>query len=115
PTRVSRSLTAMRYRLPTARPLLVGLPLLGAGTALERGDGAGRGTGDPGTGKAVHAGQRGHLALPHLAHHLLHHLAALEELVDLLDARAGAVGDADAALAVDHVGQRPLAGGHRED
>src|SRR5258708_1549056 len=53
------------------------------------------------------------LALPHLLHHLLHHLAAFEQLVDLLDRRAGAARDPLAPAAVDHVRDGTLVRGHR--
>src|SRR4051812_3226153 len=59
-----------------------------------------------GTGHARHPGR--HAGDAAALGHLLHHLAGVEEpvdeAVDVLDLRAGALGDPQAARAVDHLG-----------
>src|SRR6476659_8850247 len=61
------------------------------------------------------SGELRKLALAHALHELLHLLAPLEQTIDLLDARARALGDALSARAVDHLRQRTLLRRHRED
>src|SRR5918993_893211 len=57
----------------------------------------------------------GHLARAEALHHLAHLAELLDQLVDLLDAGARALGDALAAPALDQLGPGALLGGHRED
>src|SRR3954468_15548439 len=58
--------------------------------------------------------QIGHLALLDPPHDLPHLIELLDELVDLLDGRAGALGDAQPARALDQLGVAALGGRHRE-
>src|SRR3954451_21759179 len=90
PTRVSLSRTAMRsFRASKRRRRLAGLP-------HER-------------------PQVGHLPAPDLAHQLAHLVELLHELVDLLDARARPLGDAQSARALDQLRPPALLGRHRQD
>src|SRR5919107_4481472 len=90
PTRVSLSRTAMRsFRASKRRGRLAGLP-------HER-------------------PEVGHLAAPDLAHELAHLVELLDELVDLLDARARALRDAQPARALDELRPPALLGRHRQD
>src|SRR3954469_15084864 len=90
PTRVSLSRTAMRsFRASKRRRRLAGLP-------HER-------------------PEVRHLAAPDLAHQLAHLVELLDELVDLLDARPRALGDAKPARALDELGPPALLGRHRQD
>src|SRR3954453_8626600 len=57
----------------------------------------------------------GHLAAPDLAHQLAHVIELLDQLVDLLDARAGALRDAEPARSLDELGAPALLGRHRQD
>src|SRR5215212_9235505 len=56
-----------------------------------------------------------HLAAADLAHDLAHLVELLDELVDLLDARAGTARDAQSPRALDQLGPCALLGGHRLD
>src|SRR3712207_4347467 len=56
-----------------------------------------------------------HLALREALHELAHLAELLDELVDLLDRGAGAVGDAGAAAALDDVRPAALLRRHRQD
>src|SRR3954467_10193261 len=90
PTRVSLSRTAMRsFRASKRRRRLAGLP-------HER-------------------PEVRHLAAPDLAHQLAHLIELLHELVDLLDARARALGDAKTPRALDELGPPALLRRHRQD
>src|SRR4051812_27309466 len=90
PTRVSLSRTAMRsFRASKRRRRLAGLP-------HER-------------------PEVRHLAAPDLAHQLAHLVELLHELVDLLDARPRALGDAKPARALDELGPPALLRRHRQD
>src|SRR3954468_7717934 len=64
---------------------------------------------------AHHGAEVGHLPLLEAAHHPAHLAELLDQLRDLLDGGARAVGDALAPPAVDDVGPAPLLLGHRED
>src|SRR5215210_2392632 len=57
----------------------------------------------------------GHLARAEPLHHLAHLAELLDELVDLLDRGARALGDPQAARALDQLGAVALLRGHRED
>src|SRR4051812_11187129 len=57
----------------------------------------------------------GHLALLDPLHQAPHLAELLDELVDLLHRRPGALGDPQAARALDDLGMRALVGRHRED
>src|SRR5215208_4999366 len=103
PTRASLSFTA--NALPPSGLALV-LPLLRRRATRRRGRNR--------TVAAELGRERRHLPLPHLLHHLLHLLAPLEQLVHLLDRRAGAIRDPDPPLAVDQVRHRALPRRHRE-
>src|SRR5919112_5256969 len=90
PTRVSLSRTAMRsFRASKRRGRLAGLP-------HER-------------------PEVGHLAAPDLAHQLAHLVELLDQLVDLLDARPGALRDAQPARALDELRPPALLRRHRQD
>src|SRR3954449_7340946 len=90
PTRVSLSRTAMRsFRASKRRRRLAGLP-------HER-------------------PEVRHLAAPDLAHQLAHLVELLHELVDLLDARARALGDAKTPRALDELRPPALLRRHRQD
>src|SRR4051812_22505291 len=56
----------------------------------------------------------GHLALLDPAHQLAHLVELLDELVDLLDGRAGALGDPQPPRALDQLRVAALVGRHRE-
>src|SRR3954465_7742569 len=89
PTRVSLSRTAMRsFRASKRRRRLAGLP-------HER-------------------PEVRHLAAPDLAHQLAHLIELLHELVDLLDARARALRDANTPRALDELGPPALLRRHRQ-
>src|SRR3954453_104850 len=93
PTRVSRMLTAISAEQDSERPVRsrpTGLPL------------------------AHELAEIGHLALLDPAHQLAHLLELLDELVDLLDGRARALGDPQPARALDQLGVATLVGRHRE-
>src|ERR1700750_614115 len=62
-----------------------------------------------------HLAQVGHLALLDPAHHLALLLELLDELIDLLDGHAGALGDPQPARALDQIRVAPLVRRHRED
>src|SRR3954471_685353 len=57
----------------------------------------------------------GHLPRAEALHHLAHLAELLDQLVDLLDGGAGALGDALAAPALDELGPAALLRGHGED
>src|SRR3954454_24299091 len=57
----------------------------------------------------------GHLAAAHLPHELAHLIELLDELIDLLDARARALGDAQPPRALDELRAPALLGRHRQD
>src|SRR5688572_22705562 len=57
----------------------------------------------------------GHLPRRKALHHLAHLTELLDELVDLLDGGAGALGDPLPAPALDQLGPAALLGGHRQD
>src|SRR5690349_10709413 len=68
--------------------------------------------------RAAHLGELlrvGHLPRGHRTHHLAHLVELLDQLVDVLDAGTGAVGDPFAARPVDHPRIGALLGRHRED
>src|ERR1043165_3958835 len=93
PTRGSLSFTAIRF---LSAPCL--LPLALRARLPRRRRRAGR--------VLVREGR--HLPPPQVLHHSLHLLARLEQLVDLLDRRAGSIRDADPPLAVDNDRRAPL-------
>src|SRR6202035_755689 len=110
-TRVSLSLTATfssrcgkRLILDACRQSLDGAPR--------------RGPARPGARSARAPHERadvGHLAAPHLAHDLSHLRELLDQPVDVLDGRAGALRDPQAPRALDQLRPAALLGGHRED
>src|SRR5215204_3394309 len=57
----------------------------------------------------------GHLARAEALHHLAHLAELLDQLVHLLDGRARALGDPQAARALDQLGPAALLRGHGED
>src|SRR5919206_4683249 len=89
PTRVSRMLTAISARQDSG--LDHRLPLAHQSTDVR------------------------HLALLDPAHHLAHLVELLDQLVDLLDVGPRALGDPQAAGALDRLRMVPLVGGNRED
>src|SRR5437660_6230572 len=56
-----------------------------------------------------------HPALGDLAHHLAHLLELLDQLLDRLNVRPGAPGDAQAARSLDQLRMAALLRGHRQD
>src|SRR3954468_23176446 len=90
PTRVSRKLTAISAEQDSVRSQPTGSAL------------------------AHQLAEIGHLALLDPAHQLAHLVELLDELVDLLDGRAGALGDPQPARALDQLRMAPLVRRHRE-
>src|SRR3954465_10834771 len=90
PTRVSRMLTAISAEQDSVRSQPTGSPL------------------------AHELAEIGHLAPLDPAHQLAHLLELLDGLIDLLDGRPGALGDAQPARALDELRVAALVGRHRE-
>src|SRR3954469_15132914 len=112
PSRGERlSATTTRHTGSLRPPTRVSLML----TAITDGEPSGRFVGGRAGSSPHHRAEVGHLALLQPAHELAHLAELLDQLVDLLHRRAGAVGDTRPAPALDDVRPPALLRRHRQD